>query len=126
MGKGIALQFKRRFPDNFRAYTKACTAGLVIPGRMFIFATSASRPKYIINFPTKRHWRDRSLLYDIRMGLEALVAEVGRLGIRSLAIPPLGCGNGGLHWDEVEPLIRAAMEPLPEVRTLVYRPDAPR
>ena len=100
MGKGIALQFKQAYPENFRVYAQACRAKAVQPGRMLIFETgSIVPPKYIINFPTKRHWRGKSRLEDIKSGLAALTEDVKRLGIHSVAIPPLGCGNGGLLVD---------------------------
>jgi O-acetyl-ADP-ribose deacetylase (regulator of RNase III) len=123
MGKGIALQFKQAFPENFRQYEKACRADEVQPGRMFTFATgSLFYPRYIINFPTKRHWRGKSKIEDIKSGLKALVAEVQELGISSIAIPPLGCGNGGLDWAKVKPLIEAAFAELPEVKVIVFEP----
>ena len=99
MGRGIALQFKRAWPDNFRAYAAACRRGEVRPGRMFVFPTNQlDNPKYIINFPTKRHWRSKSRLEDIRAGLEALAQEIRQRKIRSVAVPPLGSGLGGLPW----------------------------
>jgi O-acetyl-ADP-ribose deacetylase (regulator of RNase III) len=123
MGRGIALQVKNAFPENFRAYEAACRREEVEPGRMFVYETGQfTNPRYIINFPTKRHWRGRSRIEDIEAGLRALVAEVKRLGIRSIAVPPLGCGLGGLEWDEVRPRIEAALSELPEVRALVYEP----
>jgi O-acetyl-ADP-ribose deacetylase (regulator of RNase III) len=123
MGKGIALQFKQAFPENFRQYEKACRADEVQPGRMFIFPTgSLFYPRYIINFPTKRHWRGKSKIEDIKSGLKALVAEVQQLGISSIAIPPLGCGNGGLDWAKVKPLIESAFAELPEVKVIVFEP----
>jgi O-acetyl-ADP-ribose deacetylase (regulator of RNase III) len=106
MGKGIALQFKRAFPANYRAYREACARGDVRLGRMFVFDTGVLGPRrYIVNFPTKEHWRSRSRLDDIRTGLDALVREVAERGITSIAIPALGCGNGGLAWADVRPLI---------------------
>lgn len=124
MGKGIALQFKQAFPDNFAAYQKACRAHEVKPGRMFIFETgSMVNPRYIINFPTKRHWRGKSRLEDIESGLKALIADVERLGIRSIAVPPLGSGLGGLDWKVVRPLIEQAFAALPDVRVLLYSPQ---
>jgi O-acetyl-ADP-ribose deacetylase (regulator of RNase III) len=123
MGKGVALQFRKAYPDNYDAYRRACEAGEVRPGRMFVFdRQSLTNPRYIVNFPTKRHWRNKSRMEDIESGLVALVAEVRRLGIRSIAVPPLGCGLGGLPWPEVQRRMREAFEPLPEVRWLVYEP----
>lgn len=123
MGKGIALQFKQAFPENFDAYQKACRAEEVQPGRMFVFETGMmTNPRYIINFPTKRHWKGKSRLEDIASGLKALVAEVRRLGIRSIAVPPLGCGLGGLAWDTVRPMIEQAFANLPEVEVLLFAP----
>ena len=123
MGRGIALQFKRAYPDNFRAYAAACKRGQVTPGRMFVFERpGSSRPRYIINFPTKRHWRDPSRMEDIEAGLAALVEEVRNRGIRSIAVPPLGSGLGGLEWRSVRPRIEAAMEELEGVRVLLFEP----
>jgi O-acetyl-ADP-ribose deacetylase (regulator of RNase III) len=127
MGKGIALQFKLAFPGNFREYEKACRAGQVRLGRMFIVPTGKQgNPAYIVNFPTKYHWRDKSRLEDIEAGLSDLVSQVRRLGIRSIAVPALGCGLGGLEWPRVKPLIVAAFEQLPDVMVMVFGPhDAP-
>jgi O-acetyl-ADP-ribose deacetylase (regulator of RNase III) len=124
MGKGIALQFKQAFPENFTAYERACHAGEVRPGRMFVFETrSMIGPKYIINFPTKRHWRGDSRLEDIEAGLKDLIQVVTRLGIQSIAVPPLGCGLGGLNWGHVRPRIEQAFASLPEVRVLLFAPS---
>lgn len=123
MGRGIALQFKNMWPQNFKAYEAACKRQEVQPGRMFVFDTNQlTLPRYIINFPTKRHWRGKSRLQDIDSGLSALVAEIRTRGIRSIAIPPLGSGLGGLDWAEVRPRIEAAMIDLPDVRVRVYEP----
>ena len=123
MGRGIALQFKKVFPDNFREYVAACRRGDVKPGRMGVFETGgASGPRYIVNFPTKRHWRGKSRIEDIDAGLKALVAEVQVRGIRSIAIPPLGSGLGGLSWSEVRPMIERAFADLPEVEVLLFDP----
>lgn len=125
MGKGVALQFKRAFPENFAAYEQASKTGEVRPGKMFIFATHALHgPHYIINFPTKRHWRDPSRIEDIEAGLRALIAEIRRLGIRSIAVPPLGCGNGGLDWSDVRPRIERAFAEVPEVQVLLFAPSS--
>lgn len=130
MGKGIALQFRKAYPDNYEAYRRACKAGEVQPGRMFLFdRQSLTPPRYIINFPTKRHWRSKSRMEDIESGLVALVADVRRLHILSVAVPPLGCGLGGLPWPEVQRRMREAFAQVPEVRWQVYEPagvpDAP-
>jgi O-acetyl-ADP-ribose deacetylase (regulator of RNase III) len=121
MGKGIALQFRKAYPENYEAYRQACDAGEVEPGRMFVFdRRTLTRPRYIINFPTKRHWRSKSRMSDIEAGLVALVQEVKRLGVRSVAVPPLGCGLGGLSWADVRPRMHVALEKVPEVRWLVF------
>ena len=123
MGRGIALQFKKAFPENFKAYEAACARGAVEPGGMFVYDTGELMlPRYIINFPTKRHWRGKSRLEDVQSGLQALVHEVRTRGIRSIAIPPLGSGLGGLDWEDVRPLIAAAMEQLPDVQVEVFEP----
>lgn len=125
MGKGIALQFKQAFPENFRQYERACRAGAMRLGHMFVFPTGLlTNPKFIINFPTKQHWKAKSRLNDIRAGLVDLVNVVRTNGIQSIAVPPLGCGNGGLDWQDVYPLIEAAFAKLPEVRVFVYAPQA--
>jgi O-acetyl-ADP-ribose deacetylase (regulator of RNase III) len=95
MGKGIALQFKKAFPENFKAYQRACRANGVRPGKMFVFSTGRMvNPKFIINFPTKRHWRGKSRIEDIKAGLDDLVDVVRNEGIASIAVPPLGAGLG--------------------------------
>lgn len=123
MGRGIALQFKKAFPGNFKAYAAACKRNEVQTGRMFVYETGQlAGPRYIINFPTKVHWRGKSRLEYIESGLDALVADIRRLGIRSIAIPPLGSGLGGLAWTEVRPLIDRALAEVPEVEAEVYEP----
>lgn len=123
MGRGIALQVKNAFPSNYAAYEAACRRGDVQPGRMFVFDTGQfTNPRVVINFPTKRHWRGKSRIEDIESGLDALIQEVRRLGIRSIAIPPLGCGLGGLDWAEVRPRIESALEKIPDVRAIVFEP----
>lgn len=96
MGKGVALQFKRQFPENYAFYRKACKRGEVQPGKMLIFPAERIQPRYIINFPTKRHWREKSRMEDIQAGLNDLVEHIRHLEIRSVALPALGCGLGGL------------------------------
>lgn len=123
MGRGIALQFRKAFPDNFKAYEAVCQRGELQPGKMFIFETgNLTNPRYVINFPTKRHWKGKSQLADIESGLKALVSDIRRLGVHSIAIPPLGCGQGGLDWGEVRPRIELALATVPDVRVLLYGP----
>jgi O-acetyl-ADP-ribose deacetylase (regulator of RNase III) len=123
MGKGIALQFKQAYPEVFKQYKKACDAKAVQPGQMFTVELSPLfKPKYIINFPTKRHWRGKSKIEDIESGLVALVDEVKRLEIQSIALPPLGCGNGGLDWSVIKPLIEDAVEAIPDVHVVLFEP----
>ncbi len=127
MGKGVALQFKKAFPEMFKAYRAACRKGEVAIGRMHVFESgSLMGPRFIINFPTKKHWREPSKLEYVKTGLVSLADEVRKLNIRSMAIPPLGCGFGGLKWEDVYPLIREAFEQLPDVELLVYPPQDPR
>lgn len=124
MGRGIALQFKKAWPDNFKVYAEACKRKEVQPGSMFVFETgSLTPPRYIINFPTKRHWRGKSRIEDIEVGLAALVEVVRQHGIRSLALPPLGSGLGGLDWADVKVRIERAVAELADVRVRVYEPN---
>jgi O-acetyl-ADP-ribose deacetylase (regulator of RNase III) len=123
MGKGIALQFKQAFPDNYKAYEAACKRGEVEPGKMFVFHRSTSNPRIIINFPTKKHWRGKSKIGDIESGLRALIAVVKKEHIRSIALPPLGCGNGGLNWGDVRPRIERAFSEVPEVTVQLFYPE---
>lgn len=112
-GKGIALQFRKAWPEMFTAYQAACGRGEVTPGHMHVWAAgSLTGTRYIINLPTKRHWRDRSRLADIEAGLEDLTRVVRELAIASIAIPALGCGNGGLDGHAVKPLMVRALAPL--------------
>lgn len=125
MGKGIALQFKERFPDNFKMYRQVCARKELRPGMMLVYDGGFKydqRPRYIINFPTKDHWRSRSRIAWIDTGLVALVKEVEGRGIKSIAIPALGCNNGGLEWNEVLPRIEAMFAVLPDVHVLLYEP----
>lgn len=123
MGRGIALQFKRAFPGNFKAYAARCKRNEVRPGRMYVFETGTIvPPQYIINFPTKRHWRGKSRIGDIESGLESLVQEIRSRGIRSIAIPPLGSGLGGLDWRIVRARMEAVLDTLEEVEIVIYEP----
>lgn len=124
MGKGIALQFKKAYPAMFTDYVRACKNGEVQLGHMHVWETGAlDGPRFVINFPTKGHWRAPSRLADIVAGLGDLVAVVRKYGISSIAIPPLGCGNGGLDWADVEPLIISAFADLPGVAVKIYPPQ---
>lgn len=123
MGKGIALQFKRAYPANYAFYRAACKAGDVRLGEMLLFDTGRLGPRrFVINFPTKGHWKARSRLDDIRSGLADLIRVIRAKKIDSVAIPALGCGNGGLDWGVVRPMIVQAFAELPEVRVLLYPP----
>lgn len=123
MGRGIALQFKNTFPANFQAYAQACSKKELEPGRMFWFETGfLGNPKFIVNFPTKRHWRGKSRIEDITAGLRALASDVRERHIRSIAIPPLGSGLGGLDWHDVKPHIVQALQAVPDIQVLVFEP----
>ena len=123
MGRGIALQFKNTFPENFKVYAAACKRNQVQPGRMFVFETGQlTNPRYIINFPTKRHWRGKSRMEDIETGLDALVQEIKERNIRSIALPPLGSGLGGLEWSEVRSRIAAVLQDLDDLRVVMFEP----
>ena len=122
MGRGVALAFKKRFPDNFEAYAAACRRGAVVPGQMFVFETGRLSPRIIFNFPTKRHWRGKSRMEDIVRGLSSLAGHIRAQGIRSIALPPLGSGLGGLRWPEVRERVEDALGQLDEVKILLYQP----
>ena len=131
MGRGIALQFKNAFPNNFKAYERACKRGEVLPGHMFVFETGQlTSPRYIINFPTKRHWRGQSRIEDIGAGLVDLQRVIRELNIRSIAIPPLGSGLGGLDWKRVYPLIKNGLRGFNDVHIVIFNqtahPNPPR
>jgi O-acetyl-ADP-ribose deacetylase (regulator of RNase III) len=123
MGRGVALQFKKAFPENFKAYEAACKIGEVQPGKMFVCNLNRLyNPHFIINFPTKRHWKGKSRIEDIQTGLADLIEIIQQQQIRSIALPPLGCGLGGLNWEDVKPLITAAFQAIPEVDVLLFEP----
>ena len=127
MGKGIALQFKKAFPGNFKVYADACKRGDVVTGKMFVYdiASMFSGQRYIINFPTKKHWRAPSKLEYIKTGLVDLVEQIKKLKLKSVAIPALGCGNGGLSCDIVKPLIIQSLS-IPEfsdLQVFIYEPS---
>jgi O-acetyl-ADP-ribose deacetylase (regulator of RNase III) len=125
MGKGIALQFKLAFPPMFKAYEAACNRGEVRLGQMHVYDLGGlvGGPRWIINFPTKGHWRSKSRLNDIKEGLNDLIRIVKELGVESIAVPPLGCGYGGLNWNDVRPLIEAAFANVEGIDVRVFPPD---
>ena len=124
MGKGIALQFKQAYPENFKFYEQACKAKEVKVGQMLTFATKQFvNPKYIINFPTKDHWKGKSKIEYIERGLQDLVQVIKEFNISSIAVPPLGCGNGGLNWATVKPLIELAFAQFPELQVQLFEPQ---
>ena len=125
MGRGIALQFKERYPDNFKLYKAACDRGAVEPGRMFVTETGTEDgPRYIINFPSKRHWRGKSRIEDIETGLRSLAREIDRRGIRSIAIPALASDLGGLPWADVRHKIESALVRNEATHIIVFEPGS--
>jgi O-acetyl-ADP-ribose deacetylase (regulator of RNase III) len=123
MGRGIALQFSKAFPEVFRAYEAACKRGEVEPGKVLTHDLNRfEQPHYVINVPTKKHWRGKSRIEYVEAGLRAVVEEVKRLGVKSVAVPPLGCGLGGLDWNEVRPRIERAFADLPDVHVILFEP----
>jgi O-acetyl-ADP-ribose deacetylase (regulator of RNase III) len=124
MGKGIALQFKEAFPNNFKQYAQACKSKLLQPGQLLIFKENTLQgERIIVNFPTKTEWFLKSKYEYIESGLQALALELKKGEIRSIAIPPLGCGNGGLQWDKVKPLIEKYLSSFTETDILIYEPN---
>ena len=102
MGKGLALQFKKAYPEMFREYEKLCYAGELQPGQVHVYVRNELyNPRYIINFPTKRNWREKTKIEYVSQGLQALVTEIETRKIRSIALPALGTGLGGLDWNQV-------------------------
>lgn len=125
MGKGIALMFKEAFPANFKEYKAACKRGEIEVGRMFVTKTGKLiGPKWIINFPTKKHWRQRTKIEWITEGLEDLKKVIEENNMRSVAVPPLGCGNGGLDWHDVRPVISESLRSISGVEVIVYEPTS--
>lgn len=123
MGRGIALQFSKAFPECFKGYKALCDRKGLHPGMMDVCDLNRlENPRFIVNFPTKRHWKGKSKIEDIEAGLKALVELVEQRHIRSIALPPLGCGLGGLDWGEVRPRIEQAFAALRDVEVLLYEP----
>ena len=124
MGKGIALQFKKKWSENYKAYALACKAEKVKTGEMFIYdAGGLVKPHFVINFPTKQHWREKTKMSCIDEGLKDLIEQIQALKIEAIAIPPLGCGNGGLDWADVKPRIEKAFSNLHSVDVHLYEPN---
>ena len=121
MGKGLAKQFKNKYPSNFKSYVLACLVGDVQPGKLHIFDTEGI-PKYIVNLPTKKHWCSNSSLEYINLGLKELINFITKHNIQSIAIPAIGCGLGGLKWDDVRSLIELHMNQVHNVRVVIFNP----
>ena len=125
MGKGIALQFKEKFPLNLREYTRACKAGTLVPGKLLVVREPSLEQgeQLIINFPTKIDWKHKSSYSHIKLGLDELVRVIAEYNIKSIAVPPLGCGNGGLSWEKVKPLMVESLGELKNVEVHIYEPN---
>lgn len=126
MGKGVALEFKNRWPENFKQYKKLCGEGNLNPGQMFVFENTdmfnSEEPKFLINFPTKKHWRSKSKLEFIVDGLDDFIVQLHNRKIKSVALPPLGCGNGGLDWADVRLLLVERLSPIADVEFVIFGP----
>jgi len=123
MGKGIALAFKKAFPDNYKIYKQVCKDKEFSIGDLLLTNTGQLIPKYIINFPTKKHWRGRSKIEFVEIGMQELIKEINLKEIKSIAIPPLGCGNGGLDWNDVKPIILKNLESIGrKIEVVIYEP----
>ena len=123
MGKGIALQFKQAFPHNFNVYQQACLNGQLVTGKILAVKDSELLlgERLIINFPTKQHWKVPSKYEYVESGLIALIAYLQANPVKSMAIPALGCGNGGLDWQKVKPMIENHLFQL-DMPIWVYEP----
>lgn len=119
MGKGVALEFKSRYPQMFYDYKAKCAQGNVKPGHPYLWEDDSAQ---VLNFPTKRHWRDQSLIHDVDAGLRYLADSYDSMGIQSIAMPALGCGLGGLSWSDVKPLIVKHLGAIPDLDVYVYEP----
>ena len=125
MGRGIALQFKKKYPENAKFYEKSCKHKIVMPGKMLVYEQNGLlNPKFIINFPTKRHWRGESRIDDISNGLDNLVEVIKKHNIMSIALPPLGCGLGGLKWGDVRQLMESMLTHLINVNIFIFEPTS--
>jgi len=123
MGKGIALAFKKAYPLNYKLYRKVCDNKEFTVGSMFTTNTEQITPKFIINFPTKEHWKGRSKIEFVEKGMKDLVETIKTNQIKSIAIPPLGCGNGGLNWSIVKPIILNELKNIDsDIEVIIYEP----
>ena len=124
MGKGLALQFKKKFPDYYKHYASACKEHRIILGNAYFYINLYPdfRTSLIVSFPTKYHWQDKSRLWDITQGLEMLSIKIRDFKVKSIAIPALGCGLGGLDWADVLVIIQDKLKSLSDTRILVYEP----
>lgn len=125
MGKGVALEFKRRWPENFKVYKRLCDKKQLRPGKVYVHQDGdmlTGGRRFLINFPTKDHWRAKSKMEFIDAGLDDFIDQVLKLQIKSVAMPPLGCGNGGLDWREVKALLTEKLTPLEDVDFVVFAP----
>lgn len=127
MGKGVALEFKRRWPENFDEYRELCQRKALRPGKVFVHQNSDMLDRdswrFLINFPTKDHWKQKSKIEYIDKGLDDFLVQVGNHGIKSVVLPPLGCGNGGLDWLEVRSLIVRKLSSVDSVKFFVFEPS---
>ena len=122
MGKGLALEFKKRYNRNYYWYLTKCSEKNIKLGNIFIYTETDQKPPLtIINFPTKYHWRDKSCLSDIEKGLDDLIEHLPE-SVKSIAFPALGCGLGGLDWKDVKSIMQAKLEPL-ETNCVVLEPQ---
>lgn len=123
MGKGVALEFKKRWPKNYVAYREQCEANALEPGKLYIHDNrdllDSTGPNYLINFPTKKHWRSKSKIEYIEKGLETLCHTLPQYNIKRVAMPPLGCGNGGLSWPLVKQLIEEKLSGVPDIEFVI-------
>jgi len=110
MGKGIAAEFKKRYPDMYKSYRKVCDHQMLEPGKLLLWRGD---DQWVLNFPTKQHWRSSSKVDWVELGLQKFVAEYEHRGIKEIAFPKLGCGNGNLDWDVVRPIMERYLDPLP-------------
>lgn len=120
MGKGLALTYKKEYTEMFADYKARCEKGGVNPGEPYLWENDEVQ---ILNFPTKRHWKQKSLLEDIDLGLKYFAENYADMGITSIAFPPLGCGNGGLKWSDVKNLINKHLGDLEDIDIYVYEPQ---